>query len=157
MGGTVDILKPTVHFDGGQAGRIVVADSLSFYEHDSWLNDVALGASFSGRTTAAMALRGGVKAWIAHEGGPGKDEAGIGGLPLSDQFGVPAAAVRTSQQSPSHSTSSTFALVTVFSRRPCLAMTYSVYDCALFNFDMDRKCSRWACCLGVIINPPIYQ
>ena len=27
--------------------------------------------------------------------GPGKDEAGIGGLPLSDQFGVPAAAVRT--------------------------------------------------------------
>lgn len=95
MGGTIDILKPAVHFDGGAQGRIIVADSLSFYEHDPWLNDVAMGASFAGAPTAAMALRGGVKAWIAHEGGPGKDEAGIGGLPLSDRFGVPAAAIRT--------------------------------------------------------------
>ena len=94
-GGTVDILKPTLHFDGGAQGRIVVADSLSFFEHDPWLNDVAMGASFAGVPTAAMALRGGVKAWIAHEGGPGKDEAGIGGLALSDRFGVPAAAIRT--------------------------------------------------------------
>src|SRR5580658_3115136 len=65
--------KPTVHVDGGPEGRVMVADSLSFYEHDPWINDVAVGASFAGTPTAAMAMRQGVKAWIAHEAGPGKD------------------------------------------------------------------------------------
>jgi hypothetical protein len=40
-------------------------------------------------------MRQGVKAWIAHEGGPGKDEAGISGLPFADRYGVPAAAIAT--------------------------------------------------------------
>jgi hypothetical protein len=88
-------LPPTVHFDGGAQGRVMVADSLSYFEHEPWLNDVAVGASFAGAPTAAMALRLGVKAWIAHEGGPGKDEAGIGGLFLSQRFGIPAAAIAT--------------------------------------------------------------
>jgi hypothetical protein len=58
----------------------MVADSLSFYEQEPWLNHVAVGASFAGAPTAAMAMRQGVGAWIAHEPGPGKDEAGVSGL-----------------------------------------------------------------------------
>jgi hypothetical protein len=84
-----------VWFDGGPQGRVMVADSLSYFEHEPWLNDVAVGASFAGAPTAAMAMRPGVKAWIAHEGGPGKDEAGISGLPLAQRFGIPAAAIAT--------------------------------------------------------------
>lgn len=84
-----------VWFDGGPDGRVMVADSLSYFEHEPWLNDVAVGASFAGAPTAAMAMRAGVKAWIAHEGGPGKDEAGISGLPLAQRFDVPAAAIAT--------------------------------------------------------------
>jgi uncharacterized protein YunC (DUF1805 family) len=42
-----------------------------------------------------MAMRPGVKAWIAHEGGPGKDNAGVSGLPLAQRFGIPAAAIAT--------------------------------------------------------------
>lgn len=82
-------------FDGGADGRVMVADSLSYFEHEPWLNDVAVGASFAGAPTAAMAMRPGVKAWIAHEGGPGKDDAGVSGLPLAQRFGVPAAAIAT--------------------------------------------------------------
>jgi hypothetical protein len=67
--------KPTVHLDAGAEGRVLVTDSLSFYEHEPWTNDVAVGASFAGAPTAAMARRQGVKAWIAHKAGPGKDEA----------------------------------------------------------------------------------
>ena len=55
----------------------MVADSLSFYEHEPWLDDVAVGASFAGVPTAAMAMRQGVKAWIAHEAGPGAVNAGV--------------------------------------------------------------------------------
>jgi hypothetical protein len=87
--------KPSVHVDAGADGRVLVADSLSFYEHDPWINDVAIGASFAGIPTAAMAMRQGVKAWIAHEAGPGKDEAGVSGLPFADRYGVPAAAIAT--------------------------------------------------------------
>src|SRR5690606_38343322 len=44
-----------------------------------------------------MPLRHGVKAWIGHEAGPGKDQAGISCLAFSDRFGVPAAAVATEE------------------------------------------------------------
>src|SRR3972149_5694839 len=95
MNSSLDVLLPTVWFDGGTDGRVMVADSLSFFEHEPWLNDVAVGASFAGAPTAAMALRGGVKAWVAHEGGPGKDDAGVSGLVLSQRLGIPAAAIAT--------------------------------------------------------------
>jgi hypothetical protein len=85
----------TVWFDGGTQGRVLVADSLSYFEREAHLDDVAVGASFAGAPIAAMVMRPGVKAWIAHEGGPGKDEAGISGLPLAQRFGVPAAAIAT--------------------------------------------------------------
>lgn len=84
-----------VWFDGKAEGRVLVADSLSYFEHEARLNDVAVGASFAGAPTAAMAMRGGVKAWIAHESGPGKDEAGVSGLALAQRFGIPAAAIAT--------------------------------------------------------------
>jgi hypothetical protein len=85
----------SVWFDGADAGRVLVADSLSYFEHEAHLEDVAVGASFAGAATAAMAMRPGVKAWIAHEGGPGKDDAGVSGLPLAQRFGIPAAAIAT--------------------------------------------------------------
>lgn len=94
-GDLVKGLGPTLHFDGGADGRVMVADSLSYFEHEPWLNDVVVGASFAGAPTAAMCMRPGVKGWIAHEGGPGRDEAGIGGLPLAQRFGIPAAAIAT--------------------------------------------------------------
>ena len=75
----------------------MVADSLSYFEREPWLNDVCVGASFAGAPSGAMPLRSGVKAWIAHEGGPGKDNAGIGGLALAQRFGIPAAAIATMQ------------------------------------------------------------
>lgn len=95
MDNQIQGMLPTVWCDGGVDGRVMVADSLSYYEHEPWLNDVALGASFAGAPTGAMALRGGVKGWIAHEGGPGKDDAGVSGLPLAQKFGIPAAAIAT--------------------------------------------------------------
>jgi hypothetical protein len=85
----------SVWLDSGGGGRVLVADSLSYFEHEAHLDDVAVGASFAGAATAAMAMRGGVKAWIAHEGGPGKDDAGVSGLALAQRFGVPAAAIAT--------------------------------------------------------------
>jgi hypothetical protein len=85
----------TVWFDAGADGRVLVADSLTYFEHQPWLDDVAVGASFAGAPTAAAAMRPGVKAWIAHEGGPGKDNAGVSGLQLAQRFGVPAAAIAT--------------------------------------------------------------
>ena len=93
----IEGLRPTVHVDAGADGRIVVADSLSYFEHAPWLNYVVVGASFAGAPTAAMAMRQGVKAWIAHEAGPGKDEAGISGLALAQRFDVPAAAIATNE------------------------------------------------------------
>ena len=85
----------TTWYDGGAEGRVLVADSLSYFEHEARLDDVAVGAAFAGAPTAAMAMRGGVKAWIAHEGGPGKDDAGVSGLALAQRFGIPAAAIAT--------------------------------------------------------------
>src|ERR1700746_1304364 len=90
-------LKPTVHYDGGPDGRVVVADSLSYFEHEPWTNDVAVGASFAGAPTAAICMRQGAKAWIAHEGGSGKDAARIRGLALAQLFGVPAPAIATKE------------------------------------------------------------
>lgn len=85
----------SVWLDRAGGGRVLVADSLSYFEHEPHLDDVAVGASFAGAATAAMAMRGGVRAWIAHEGGPGKDDAGVSGLALAQRFGVPAAAIAT--------------------------------------------------------------
>ena len=75
-------------------GRILVADSLTYFQNVN-VDDVVIGASFAGVPTAAVPLRQGVKGWIAHEAGMGKDKAGISGLPFSQKYGIPAAAIAT--------------------------------------------------------------
>jgi hypothetical protein len=83
--------------DFGARGRVRIANSLTYFGDDADVQpgDVCLGASFAGVPSAAVPLARGVRGWIAHEAGPGKDDAGISGLSLSDRFGVPAAAVAT--------------------------------------------------------------
>lgn len=77
-------------------GRILVGNSLTSFEFDDDLADaVVLGASFAGAPTGILPVRQGARGWIAHAAGPGKDQAGVAGLPLSDKYGVPAAAIAT--------------------------------------------------------------
>jgi uncharacterized protein YunC (DUF1805 family) len=76
-------------------GRILVGNSLTSFEQDDHRRDVVLGGSFAGAPTGVLPVRQGARGWIAHEAGPGKDEAGIAGLPVADRFGVPAAAIGT--------------------------------------------------------------
>ena len=79
-------------------GRILVGNSLTSFESDENLADaVVLGASFAGEPTGILPVRQGARGWIAHEAGPGKDQAGIAGLPLADKYGVPAAAIATQE------------------------------------------------------------
>jgi hypothetical protein len=91
---SVDVLQPTV-VEETPAGRIVVADSLTFFEQGDWRTDVVLGASFAGVPTGIVPLRQGARGWLAHEAGPGLDRAGVGGLSLGEAMGVPAAAIAT--------------------------------------------------------------
>lgn len=76
-------------------GRIVVGDSYTYCDARVGVRDVFVGASFFGAYCAALALRWGVKAMIGHAAGVGKDRAGISGLELCQQHGVPAAACET--------------------------------------------------------------
>ena len=76
-------------------GRVLVSDSLTHCDDRINARDVFCGGSFAGEEAVAIALRQGVKAVIAHDGGIGKDQAGIGGLALAQRHGVPAAAVAT--------------------------------------------------------------
>ncbi|MFA5607379.1 MAG: hypothetical protein WDA07_09350 [Leucobacter sp.] len=81
-----------------ERGRVLVGNSLTSYESATGIEDaVVLGASFAGRPTGILPVRQGARGWIAHEAGPGKDEAGIAGLPLADEYDVPAAAITTSE------------------------------------------------------------
>jgi uncharacterized protein YunC (DUF1805 family) len=95
MAVTNDDLKPFIHVQNAH-GRILVGNSLTSYEAGEYFTDVLLGASFAGAQTGKVPLRQGAKGWIAHEAGPGLDDAGISGLPLADSFNVPAAAIATS-------------------------------------------------------------
>jgi hypothetical protein len=96
MPNKIEGLEPIVFYSGAD-GRIMVGNSLTSFEKGIWTHDVVAGASFAGIPTGAVPLRQGAKGWIAHEGGPGKDEAGIAGLPLAQEFGVPAAAIATKE------------------------------------------------------------
>jgi hypothetical protein len=73
----------------------MVGNSLTSFEGGFWFNDVLVGASFAGAPTGAVPHRAGAKGWIAHEAGPGKDDSGVAGLTLADEFGMPAAAIAT--------------------------------------------------------------
>ena len=95
---TTSATAPTVfHTDSDGRGRILVADSLTFYAArdapDLSVRDVVLGASFCGGPTGAVPLGRGVRALIAHDAGGGRDLAGIAALPLAQKSGIPAAAI----------------------------------------------------------------
>lgn len=81
--------------DTSPYGRVLLSHSLTFCDDRVNARDVFCGGSFAGEEAVAIALRQGVKAVIAHDGGVGKDGAGISGLALAQQHGVPAAAVET--------------------------------------------------------------
>jgi hypothetical protein len=78
-----------------ERGRILVGNSLTSFEEDDHRDDVVLGGSFAGAPTGVLPARQGARGWIAHEAGPGLDEAGIAGLAIAERFGVPAAAIGT--------------------------------------------------------------
>jgi uncharacterized protein YunC (DUF1805 family) len=90
-------------YDETPEGRIVVADSLSYLTGRLDLmgslrispEDVVVGCSFAGLQTFADPLSLGPRGLIAHAAGVGKDEAGIAGLVLAQEYGVPAAACLT--------------------------------------------------------------
>jgi hypothetical protein len=81
--------------DTSPYGRVLVSESLTYCDDRVNARDVYCGGSFAGAEAVAITLRQGVKAVIAHDGGIGKDNAGISGLALAQQHGVPAAAVAT--------------------------------------------------------------
>ncbi len=76
----------------GPRGRVILADSATYCDARLGAGDVFVGASYCGSTTAAFALRWGVKGLIGHAAGVGKDQAGISGLDYARRHGVPAAA-----------------------------------------------------------------
>jgi hypothetical protein len=76
-------------------GRVVTVDSLTYCDARVAGGDVVVGGSFAGTLALGFALEWGVRAVIAHAAGVGKDGAGIAGLALAQDRGVPAAAVET--------------------------------------------------------------
>ncbi len=74
-------------------GRILVADSLSYYDERTGVDDVVLGGSYAGASAVSTVFPTGAKAIIAHDAGIGKAQAGISGLAFCDKFGIPMAAV----------------------------------------------------------------
>ena len=73
--------------------RIVVLDSLTHCDACVTTRDVVVTGSFAGALAFGFALERGVRGLIAHAAGVGRDRAGISGLPLADDLGIPAAAV----------------------------------------------------------------
>ena len=74
-------------------GRILVADSLSYYDERTGVDDVVIGASYAGASAVSTVFPTGAKAIVAHDAGIGKAQAGISGLAFCDRFGIPMAAV----------------------------------------------------------------
>jgi len=77
-------------------GRVLVADSMSYFDARVAPTDVLVCGSFAGaRIADQLGLCWGPRALIGHACGIGKDEAGISGLELCQRLGVPMAAVET--------------------------------------------------------------
>ncbi|MEE9256362.1 MAG: hypothetical protein V3V56_04255 [bacterium] len=89
---TPDPITP-VHED--ERGRVFTADSMTYFDERIGADDIAVCGSYAAPSSFRWALRLGVRGIVAHAVGVGKDEAGISGLPLADEHGVPAAACET--------------------------------------------------------------
>ncbi len=90
MSGPIEIVY------SGADGRILVCDSVSYCDGRVGRHDVVVSGSYAGAEPIGhLALPWGPRAVIAHAGGVGKDESGITGLRLCQEFEIPAAAVET--------------------------------------------------------------
>ncbi len=76
-------------------GRILSADSMTYFDERIGNRDVLIGGSYAARMTMAWAMRLGARAIVAHAAGVGKDDAGISGLRLAQEYQVPALACET--------------------------------------------------------------
>ncbi|MBI3967713.1 MAG: hypothetical protein HY329_18905 [Chloroflexi bacterium] len=75
-----------------EIGRIVVMDSLTFLDARNNSGDVLVGTSFFGASSARAGAALNARGMIACDAGIGKDEAGVAGLWVLDEQGIPAAA-----------------------------------------------------------------
>jgi hypothetical protein len=78
-------------------GNVVVIDSPSLVSESlvpiNAPRDVLVHAAYAAEAPSIGLLNRGMRGFIAVDAGIGRDEAGIGGLKLADQHGVPAAAI----------------------------------------------------------------
>ncbi len=86
--------KQTIHHEDVR-GRVLSADSMTYFDERVGERDVLIGGSYAARMTIAWAMRLGARAVVAHAAGVGKDNAGISGLCLAQEYHVPALACET--------------------------------------------------------------
>lgn len=84
----------TLAYEDGR-GRVFTADSMTFFDDRVTAKDIVVSGSYAARTTVGWALGLGARGVISHAAGVGKDGAGISGLPLAEEHGIPAAACET--------------------------------------------------------------
>jgi len=72
--------------------RIIITDTAGTYTEKN-KNDVVIDGSHFGINSAEMAVKAGAQGRIGNDAGIGKNNAGIAGLKLLDQHGIPGAAV----------------------------------------------------------------
>lgn len=89
---TVD--EQTIHLEDTR-GRILSADSMTYFDEKVEKRDVLIAGSYAARMTIAWAMRLGARAIVAHAAGAGMDDAGISGLRLAQEYHVPALACQT--------------------------------------------------------------
>ena len=86
--------EQTIHHEDVR-GRVLSADSMTYFDERVGERDVLIGGSYAARMTIAWAMRLGARAVVAHAAGVGKDKAGISGLCLAQEYHVPALACET--------------------------------------------------------------
>ncbi len=86
--------EQTIHHEDVR-GRVLSADSMTYFDERVEERDVLIGGSYAARMTIAWAMRLGARAVVAHAAGVGKDNAGISGLCLAQEYHVPALACET--------------------------------------------------------------
>ncbi len=86
--------EETIHHEDVR-GRVLSADSMTYFDERVGERDVLIGGSYAARMTIAWAMRLGARAVVAHAAGVGKENAGISGLCLAQDYHVPALACET--------------------------------------------------------------
>lgn len=78
-------------------GRVIVIDSPREIDRSEVpidpARDIVVHGAYLAVAVGTQLLRRGLRGFLGVDGGIGRNEAGIGALPLADRFGVPAAAV----------------------------------------------------------------